>query len=104
MVDIEKLAEKILKYQADMDWYGMYDDYGLVEIDEEDRKNGLEVIITQLTQNPDDVINSFSQKIEEYECSEKHTEIETKEYEQAKEIIEEIEELKTQSLEDEMEM
>lgn len=104
MIKIEELAEKILKFQCDTDWYNMYDDYGMPEINEEDRKNALETIITQLTQKPDEVINALNEIIEEYECSEDHTEIETNTYSEAQEIIREIEQYKEQSQEDEMEM
>ena len=99
MVDIEKLAEKIMEYQADIDWYGLCDDYGNIETDEESRKVVFEEIYNSLQTNPDEILN---ENLEELELEDNYQERE--DYKKTKEIIEEIEELKTQSLEDEMEM
>lgn len=102
MVDIEKLAEKIMEYQADIDWYGLCDDYGNIETDEESRKVVFEEIYNSLQTNPDEILNVLNGNLEEMELEDDYQEQE--DYKKTKEIIEEIEELKTQSLEDEMEM
>ena len=102
MVDIEKLAEKIMEYQADIDWYGLCDDYGNIETDEESRKAVLEEIYNVLQTNPDDILKILNDNIEEMELDDNYQERD--DYKKTKEIIEEIEEFKTQSLEDEMGM
>ena len=102
MVDIEKLAEKIMEYQADIDWYGLCDDYGNIETDEESRKAVLEEIYNVLQTNLDDILKILNDNIEEMELDDNYQERD--DYKKTKEIIEEIEEFKTQSLEDEMEM
>ena len=53
---IENLAEQILEYQAEVDWYGLCDDYGNIETDEDVRKQVLEEILTTLQNSPDDIL------------------------------------------------
>lgn len=70
MENIENLAEQILEYQADTDWYGLCDDYGNIETDEDIRKQVLEEILTTLQNSPDDILNILKENIEELECDE----------------------------------
>lgn len=102
MINIEELAEKIMEYQADIDWYGLCDDYGNIETDEESRKVVLEEIYNVLQTNPDDILKILNENLEELELEDNYQERD--DYKKTKEIIEEIEQFKEQSQEDEMEM
>jgi len=102
MINIEELAEKIMEYQADIDWYGLCDDYGNIETDEESRKAVLEEIYNVLQTNPDDILKILNENLEELELEDNYQERD--DYKKTKEIIEEIEQFKEQSQEDEMEM
>ena len=35
IIDLEKLANKIIEYEAEYNWYDLVDDYGNIEIDDE---------------------------------------------------------------------
>ena len=89
---IEELAEKILEYQADVDWYGLCDDYGNIETDEDVRKQVLEEILTTLQSSPDDIIAVLNENITELEFDENYEENEI--YKKSKELIGKIESLK----------
>ena len=102
MINIEELAEKIMEYQADIDWYGLCDDYGNIETDEESRKAVLEEIYNVLQTNPDYILKILNENLEELELEDNYQERD--DYKKTKEIIEEIEQFKEQSQEDEMEM
>lgn len=88
---MEELAEKILKYQADIDWYGLCDDYGNIETDEEARKVAFEEILNTLQNSPEDIIKSLQETIEDLECDEDYNNNEI--YIKTKELIHEIENL-----------
>lgn len=86
MVNLEELAQRVLKFEVDLDWYNVYDNYGNVETDEEARNTALEEILNTLTNNPQDIINNLKETLEEldeeHEC-----------YQETKDLINEIEEL-----------
>ena len=88
---MEELAEKILEYQADVDWYGLCDDYGNIETDPEVREQILEEILTTLEKNPEDILTTLKENLVELECDNdyKNNEI----YKRTRELIEEIENL-----------
>lgn len=88
---MEKLANKILEYQADVDWYGLCDDYGNIETDPEVREQILEEILTTLEKNPEDILTTLKENLVELECDNdyKNNEI----YKRTRELIEEIENL-----------
>lgn len=86
---IEELAEKILEYQADVDWYGLCDDYGNIETDEDVRKQVLEEILTTLQNSPEDILNTLRGNLEEIECGENYENDDI--YKRTKELIKEIE-------------
>ena len=91
MDNIEKLAEQILEYQADIDWYGLCDDYGNIETEPEVRKQVLEEILTTLQNNPDDILKMLRDNIEELECDKDYQYNEI--YIKTKNLIKQIEEL-----------
>lgn len=101
-MDIDALAEKILEYQADVDWYGLCDDYGNIETEPEVRNQVLEDIINTLQNSPDDILETLKQTIEDLECDENYEEDE--QYKKTKQLIEEIEEFKQMNQEEDMEM
>ena len=88
---MEELAEKILEYQADVDWYGLCDDYGNVETDEDVRKQVLEEIYNTLQNSPEDILNTLRENLEEIECSDNYENDDV--YKKTKELIKEIENL-----------
>lgn len=91
MDNIEKLAEQILEYQADIDWYGLCDDYGNIETEPEVRKQVLEEILTTLQNNPDDILKILRDNIEELECDKDYQNNEI--YIKTKNLIKQIVEL-----------
>ncbi len=91
MDNIEKLAEEILEYQADVDWYGLCDDYGNIETDAEVRKHVLEEIYDTLLNKPEDILKMLRENLEELECDEDYENNEI--YIKTKDLIEQIEEL-----------
>lgn len=88
---MEELAEKILEYQAEIDWYGLYDDYGNIETDEDVRKQVLEEIYNTLQNSPEDILNILRENLEEIECGENYENDDI--YKRTKELIEEIKSL-----------
>ena len=88
---MEELAEKILEYQSEVDWYGLCDDYGNVETDEDVRKQVLEEIYNTLQNSPEDILNTLRENLEEIECSDNYENDEV--YKKTKELIKEIENL-----------
>jgi len=91
MDNIEKLAEEILEYQADVDWYGLCDDYGNIETDPESRKNVLEEILTTIQNNPEIILNKLKENIEELEYDKDYQNNEI--YNKTKDLIKRIEDL-----------
>lgn len=102
MKNIEELAEKILEYQAEVDWYGLCDDYGNIETEPEVRNQVLEEIMDTLQNSPEDILKTLKENAEELECDENYKE--SKEYKRTKELIDEIEEFKQINQEEDMEM
>ena len=88
---IENLAEQILEYQSDLDWYGLCDDYGNIETEPEARKQVLEEIINTLHNNPEDIINMLKENIEELQFNEDYEYNDI--YNKTKELIIKIEAL-----------
>ena len=88
---MEELAEKILEYQAEVDWYGLCDDYGNIETDEDVRKQVLEEILTTLERSPEDILRTLKENLEELECDENYEDNEI--YKRTKDLMEEIENL-----------
>jgi len=91
MDNIEKLAEEILEYQADVDWYGLCDDYGNIETDPESSKNVLEEILTTIQNNPEIILNMLKENIEELEYDKDYQNNEI--YNKTKDLIKRIEDL-----------
>lgn len=89
---IENLAEEILEYQADVDWYGLCDDYGNIETDQEVKNQLLEEIVITLQNNPNDILKMLKENMEELECDNNYQNNEI--YIRTKKLIKRIENYK----------
>ena len=102
IIDIEKLANKIIEFEAEYNWYDLVDDYGNIEIDDEARKHLLEETLKVLQNSPDDIITHLNTIKEDLECD-KDCE-NNREYQDTKELIDNIEKYKAEQLDDSLEM
>lgn len=102
IIEIEKLADKIIKYQSNYNWYELVDNYGNIELDDDARKKILEESIMELQNNPDTIISYLKTIIEELECNNNYEEDE--EYKETKELIDEIEKFRTEQIDENLEM
>ena len=102
IIDLEKLANKIIEFEAEYNWYDLVDDYGNIEIDDEARKHLFEETLRTLQNSPDDIITHLNTIKEDLECDEDFEN--NKEYQDTKELIEDIEKYKAEQLDDSLEM
>ena len=100
--DIEKFANKIIKYEANYNWYDLVDDYGNIEIDSDARKSLLEETLRTLQNSPDNIISHLKTIKEDLECDENFEN--DKEYQETKELINEIEKLKAEQIDESLEI
>lgn len=101
-IDLEKLANKIIEFEAEYNWYELVDDYGNIEIDDEARKYLLEETLNILQNSPNDIITRLNIIKEDLECDEDFES--KKEYQDTKELIDNIEKYKAEQLNDSLEM
>ena len=64
------MANKIIEYEANYNWYDLVDDYGNIEIDSDARKNLLEETLRTLQNSPDNIISHLKTIKEDLECDE----------------------------------
>ena len=102
IIDIEKLANKIIEFEAEYNWYDLVDDYGNIEIDDEARKHLSEETLKVLQNSPDDIITHLNTIKENLECDEDFEN--NREYQDTKELIDNIEKCKAEQLDDSLEM
>lgn len=102
IIDTDKLVDRLIKYEADYNWYDLVDDYGNIEVDEDALKTLREETKTTLINSPDDILSHFNSNKEELECEDDFEN--NKEYQETKELIDEVEKFKEQELNDDMEM
>lgn len=102
IIDIEKLANKIIEFESEYNWYDLVDDYGNIEIDDEARKHLLEETLKVLQNSPDDIITHLNTIKEDLECDEDFEN--NREYQDTKELIDNIEKYKAEQLDDSLEM
>lgn len=102
IIDIEKLANKIIEFEAEYNWYDLVDDYGNIEIDDEARKYLFEETLKVLQNSPDDIITHLNTIKEDLECDEDFEN--NREYQDTKELIDNIEKYKAEQLDDSLEM
>ena len=102
IIDIEELARKILKFECDYYWYETVDEIGNINADPELLKKAQEDTISLLENHPDVIINMLQSDIEEIECTDDYCN--NQEWRDAKDIIENVEELKNQQSNYEIEL
>ena len=96
------MANKIIEYEANYNWYDLVDDYGNIEIDSVATKNLLEETLRTLQNSPDDIISHLASIKEYLECDENFEN--NKEYQETKELINEIEKLKAEQIDESLEI
>lgn len=96
------MANKIIEYEANYNWYDLVDDYGNIEIDSDARKNLLEETLRTLQNSPDNIISRLKTIKEDLECDENFEN--DKEYQETKELINEIEKLKVEQIDESLEI
>ena len=96
------MANKIIEYEANYNWYDLVDDYGNIEIDSDARKNLLEETLRTLQNSPDNIISHLKTIKEDFECDENFEN--DKEYQETKELINEIEKLKAEQIDESLEI
>ena len=102
IIDIEKLANKIIEFESEYNWYDLVDDYGNIEIDDEARKHLFEETLKVLQNSPDDIITHLNTIKEDLECDD---DLENnRKYQDTKELIDNIEKYKAEQLDDSLEM
>ena len=102
IIDTDKLVDRLIKYEADYNWYDLVDDYGNIEVDEDALKTLREETKTTLINSPDGILSHLNSNKEELECEDDFEN--NKEYQETKELIDEVEKFKEQELNDDMEM
>ena len=68
IIDTDKLVDRLIKYEADYNWYDLVDDYGNIEVDEDALKTLREETKTTLINSPDDILSHLNSNKEELEC------------------------------------
>lgn len=96
------MANKIIEYEANYNWYDLVDDYGNIEIDSDARKNLLEETLRTLQNSPDNIISHLKTIKKDLECDENFEN--DKEYQETKELINEIEKLKAEQIDESLEI
>lgn len=96
------MANKIIEFEAEYNWYELVDDYGNIEIDDEARKYLLEETLNILQNSPNEIITHLNTIKEDLECDEDSES--KKEYQDTKELIDNIEKYKVEQLNDSLEM
>lgn len=86
MINYSELADKLLKYMSDYDWYNLVDECENIEIDSNAKTRAKETIIYNLTNEPNSILKFLNESIEEMD-------IDNELYNQTKELIKEIKEL-----------
>ncbi|MBP3462966.1 MAG: hypothetical protein J6K45_00545 [Clostridia bacterium] len=86
MINYSELADKLLKYMSDYDWYNLVDECGNIEIDSNAKTRAKETIIYNLTNEPNSILKFLNESIEEMDTDNEL-------YNQTKELIKEIKEL-----------
>lgn len=91
MNKLEELAEKILEYEANTEWYEICDQYGNIDCETEARNQLFDEILTTLKNSPNDILERLKLDIEEFKLDKSNDN--KKDYETAKELVKQIEEL-----------
>lgn len=103
IIKLDELAQKILDYQIDYNWYELNDDYGNMN-DPDNKKHCLEEIKDTLMNDHYAIIEDLNFTAEELDYDRDKVKEHDEQYEYIQEILKDIENLKQQQAEEDLEM
>ena len=103
IIKLDELAQKILDYQIDYNWYELNDDYGNMN-DPDNKKHCLEEIKDTLMNDNYAIIEDLNFTAEELDYDRDKVIEHDEQYEYIQEILKDIENFKQQQAEEDLEM
>lgn len=103
IIKLDELAQKILDYQIDYNWYELNDDYGNMN-DPDNKKHCLEGIKDTLMNDHYAIIEDLNFTAEELDYDRDKVKEHDEQYEYIQEILKDIENFKQQQAEEDLEM
>ena len=103
IIKLDELAQKILDYQIDYNWYELNDDYGNMN-DPDNKKHCLEEIKDTLMNDHYAIIEDLNFTAEELDYDRDKVKEHDEQYEYIQEILKDIENFKQQQTEEDLEM
>lgn len=103
IIKLDELAQKILDYQIDYNWYELNDDYGNMN-DPDNKKHCLEEIKDTLINDHYAIIEDLNFTAEELDYDRDKVKEHDEQYEYIQEILKDIENFKQQQAEEDLEM
>ena len=103
IIKLDELAQKILDYQIDYNWYELNDDYGNMN-DPDNKKHCLEEIKDTLMNDHYAIIEDLNFTAEELDYDREKVKEHDEQYEYIQEILKDIENFKQQQAEEDLEM
>lgn len=103
IIKLDELAQKILDYQIDYNWYELNDDYGNMN-DPDNKKHCLEEIKDTLMNDHYAIIEDLNFTAEELDYDRDKVIEHDEQYEYIQEILKDIENFKQQQAEEDLEM
>ena len=103
IIKLDELAQKILDYQIDYNWYELNDDYGNMN-DPDNKKHCLEEIKDTLMNDHYAIVEDLNFTAEELDYDRDKVKEHDEQYEYIQEILKDIENFKQQQAEEDLEM
>ena len=103
IIKLDELAQKILDYQIDYNWYELDDDYGNMN-EPDNKKHCLEEIKDTLMNDHYAIIEDLNFTAEELDYDRDKVKEHDEQYEYIQEILKDIENFKQQQAEEDLEM
>lgn len=103
IIKLDELAQKILDYQIDYNWYELNDDYGNMN-EPDNKKHCLEEIKDTLMNDHYAIIEDLNFTAEELDYDRDKVKEHDEQYEYIQEILKDIENFKQQQAEEDLEM
>ena len=103
IIKLDELAQKILDYQIDYNWYELNDDYGNMN-DPDNKKHCLEEIKDTLMNDHYAILEDLNFTAEELDYDRDKVKEHDEQYEYIQEILKDIENFKQQQAEEDLEM
>lgn len=103
IIKLDELAQKILDYQIDYNWYELNDDYGNMN-DPDNKKHCLEEIKDTLMNDHYAIIEDLNFTAEELDYDRDKVKEHDEQYEYIQEILKDIENFKQQQAEEDLEI